>query len=93
MERILNACGFFATSGLKVLEDKALITISDGKRIQMHNLVQDMGLNIVRQDIKDPGKRSRLRDTNEVSDVLQFRKKVRKLNNIYLTLYIYMACF
>ncbi|TKY51892.1 Disease resistance protein RML1B [Spatholobus suberectus] len=42
--------------------------------IQMHDLIQEMGLNIVRQGIEDPGKRSRLRAVEEVSDVLENRK-------------------
>lgn len=76
--RILNACGFHATNGIEVLKDRALITISNSRRIQMHDLLQEMGLKIVRQDIEDPGKRSRLRNIEEVSDVLE-NKKVRKI--------------
>ncbi|KAL2325124.1 hypothetical protein Fmac_024182 [Flemingia macrophylla] len=69
--RILDACGFCATSGVKVLEDKALITISYSGTIQIHDLIQEMGLNIVRGGCKDPNKRSRLREIEEVSAVLE----------------------
>ncbi|KAK7268802.1 hypothetical protein RIF29_21511 [Crotalaria pallida] len=41
----------------------------------MHDLLQEMGLNIVRQGIEDPGKRSRLRDIEEISDVFKNKKK------------------
>ncbi|QHN78251.1 disease resistance protein Roq1-like [Arachis hypogaea] len=75
VEKILNASGLFAVSGIKVLTNKALITISKDKKIQMHDLIRDMGLNIVRQGIKDPGKRSRLKDIEEVSDVLEYKRK------------------
>ncbi|XP_052110294.1 LOW QUALITY PROTEIN: disease resistance protein RPV1-like [Arachis duranensis] len=75
VEKILNASGLFAVSGIKVLTNKALITISKDKKIQMHDLIGDMGLNIVRQGIKDPGKRSRLKDIEEVSDVLEYKRK------------------
>ncbi|CAL0299886.1 unnamed protein product [Lupinus luteus] len=74
VKRILNACGFYATSGIVVLEEKALITIPNGEKIQMHDLLQDMGLNLVRQHIKNPRSRSRLRDIEEVADVLQIKK-------------------
>ncbi|XP_019428018.1 PREDICTED: TMV resistance protein N-like [Lupinus angustifolius] len=74
VKRILNACGFSATSGIVVLEEKALITIPNGEKIQMHDLLQDGGLNLVRQHIKNPRRRSRLRDIEEVSDVLQIKK-------------------
>ncbi|KAL1340247.1 hypothetical protein AAHE18_U104800 [Arachis hypogaea] len=75
VERVLNACGFYATGGLKVLEDKALITISDGNKIKMHGLVQDLALSIVREGIEDHGKRSRLRDIAEISSVLECKNK------------------
>ncbi|KAK7349264.1 hypothetical protein VNO77_06497 [Canavalia gladiata] len=70
--RLLDACYLFATSGIEILQDKALITISKENKIQMHELIQEMGWEIVRQEsIKDPGRRSRLRDTEEVCDVLK----------------------
>ncbi|XP_019433713.1 PREDICTED: disease resistance protein TAO1-like [Lupinus angustifolius] len=85
-ERILNACDFFATSGLEVLEDKALITISSNNRIQMHDLLQEMGLNIVRHSFEDPGRRSRLRDVQDVYDVLQNKKGSDAVEGITLDL-------
>lgn len=75
--RILDACDFYPTRGLKVLEDKALITISHSGMIEMHDLIEEMGLNIVRGESKDPRNRSRLSDIKEVSDVLA-NKKVTK---------------
>ncbi|XP_029126224.1 TMV resistance protein N-like [Cajanus cajan] len=84
--RILDACGFYATSGVKVLEDKALITISYAGTIQMHDLIQEMGLNIVRGGSEDPGKRSRLRDIEEVSDVLENKKGSDVVEGIKLDL-------
>lgn len=68
--KILDACGFCATTGIQILEDKALVTISSN-RIQMHDLLQQMAFNIVRND---KGKRSRLRDIEEVCDVLKHKK-------------------
>ncbi|XP_061350679.1 disease resistance protein RPV1-like [Gastrolobium bilobum] len=85
--RILDACGFFATSGIRVLEDKALITISKSNRIQMHDLLQEMGLGIVRKEFsKDPGRRSRLRDIEEVCDVLKNNKGTGAVEGITLDL-------
>ena len=75
--RILDACDFYATSGIEVLEDKALVTLSNSGMIQMHDLIQEMGLNIVRGGSEDPRNRSRLRDIEEVSDVLE-NKNVRE---------------
>ncbi|KAL2337938.1 hypothetical protein Fmac_012384 [Flemingia macrophylla] len=84
--RILDACGFEATSGIEVLEDKALITISNSKIIQMHDLLQKMGLEIVRQECKgDTRKRSRLKD-NEAREVIDKNKGTDAIQGITLDL-------
>ena len=57
---ILEACGFHARIGIQVLVDKCLLTI-ENDTLQMHELVQEMGMEIVRQESREePGKRSRL---------------------------------
>ncbi|KAL6123301.1 hypothetical protein ACLB2K_075823 [Fragaria x ananassa] len=59
--KVLESCGFYPPSGLQVLLDRALITISDDNRLEMHDLLQEIGWEIVQQQsVKDPGKRSRL---------------------------------
>ncbi|MCH85924.1 TIR-NBS-LRR resistance protein [Trifolium medium] len=70
--KILNECGFFADIGIKHLLDKALIRVDIENCIQMHDLIQEMGKQIVReQSLKNPGQRSRLWDPKEVYDVLK----------------------
>jgi hypothetical protein len=70
VEQILDCCGFFTSIGMKTLEDRCLISISEG-RVRMHDLIQDMGHEIVRLECKDdPGKRSRLWKASEIYDVL-----------------------
>ncbi|XP_052291970.1 disease resistance-like protein DSC1 [Citrus sinensis] len=60
---------------LKILVGKSLIAISDRKRLQMHDLLQEMGQTIVRQEsLKEPGKQSRLWDHNDVYHVLKKNK-------------------
>ena len=57
---ILEACGFHARLGIQVLKEKSLLTI-ENDALQMHDLVQEMGMEIVRQESpKEPGERSRL---------------------------------
>ena len=74
--RFLDACNFYAESGIGVLGDKCFITILDNK-IWMHDLLQQMGRDIVRQECpKDPGKWSRLCYPEVVNRVLT-RKMVR----------------
>ncbi|KAH0853428.1 hypothetical protein HID58_093203 [Brassica napus] len=47
--QFLEGCGYFPRVGIDVLMDKSLVTVSDN-RVQMHNLIYDLGLQI----IKDP---------------------------------------
>ncbi|KAK3219245.1 hypothetical protein Dsin_013215 [Dipteronia sinensis] len=58
--KILNGCNFYPDIGLRVLVEKCLITIAENK-LQMHDLIQEMGWEIVReQHPSEPGKWSRL---------------------------------
>ncbi|XP_028955994.2 TMV resistance protein N-like [Malus domestica] len=59
--KILDSCGFYPHSGLGVLVNRTLITISDYDTLEMHDLLQEMGWEIVRQESnKEYGRRSRL---------------------------------
>ncbi|EOY33463.1 TMV resistance protein N, putative [Theobroma cacao] len=59
--KILDGCGYRAGIGLPVLIERSLITVEDNK-IWMHDLLQEMGRNIVRQKSpNEPGKRCRYR--------------------------------
>ncbi|XP_057432689.1 TMV resistance protein N-like [Lotus japonicus] len=84
---LLDACGFFATAGIENLLDKSLITISEDNVIQMHDLIQEMGWEIVRQDSKDPGRRSRLWNPDEVYDVLKNNKGTEAVEGIVLDVF------
>lgn len=68
---ILDSCGLFPHSGLRVLVDRALVSISDHNTLQMHDLLQELGKEIVRQEsTKVLGKRSRLWSYEDVNHVL-----------------------
>ncbi|XP_031121264.1 TMV resistance protein N-like [Ipomoea triloba] len=74
---VLEACGFHAKSGIRSLIERCLLTIDgdDFEKLEMHDLVRDMGREIVRKEsLRNPGKRSRLVDPNDVFDVLQDNK-------------------
>ncbi|KAI3724890.1 hypothetical protein L1987_64658 [Smallanthus sonchifolius] len=47
--RILESCGFHAQIGLRVLEKKTLITISNGYSLRFHDSIEEMGRNIARR--------------------------------------------
>ncbi|KAI3703058.1 hypothetical protein L6452_28813 [Arctium lappa] len=69
--RVLESCGFHARNGLRVLEQKSLITISYNKCLDMHDHIEEMGMNIVRRLHPDePNKHSRLWIDEEIKDIL-----------------------
>ncbi|KAJ0816746.1 putative P-loop containing nucleoside triphosphate hydrolase [Helianthus annuus] len=66
---ILEACDFHPKIGIKVLRQKALITIVDD-RIDMHDLVQEMGHYIVRgEHPKNPEKHSKVWKHEDISNM------------------------
>ncbi|KAL4594326.1 hypothetical protein ACB092_12G012300 [Castanea dentata] len=68
--KILEYCGFDARIGISVLIDKSLLTI-EGKKLWMHDLLQEMGREIVCQESRgEPGKRSRLWHRKDLFHVL-----------------------
>ncbi|XP_065874574.1 disease resistance protein RUN1-like [Euphorbia lathyris] len=70
VEKLLDACGFCTLIALRVLNDKSLIIMSN-KKVEMHDLLQEMGREIVRQEcMKEPGKRSRLWNHDDIRHVL-----------------------
>ncbi|XP_060180720.1 disease resistance protein RUN1-like [Lycium barbarum] len=77
--KILNACGFCSESAISTLVQRHLLQ-RDWRSLVMHDLVRDMGREIVRMESpRDPGKRSRLFNPQEVCDVLQGNKGSKKV--------------
>nr|XP_043627324.1 disease resistance protein RUN1-like isoform X2 [Erigeron canadensis] len=52
--------GWHAQAGIRTLIKRCLLTISPSKKLMMHQLFQEMGRTIVREESKDPAKRSRV---------------------------------
>ncbi|PWA55006.1 toll/interleukin-1 receptor (TIR) domain-containing protein [Artemisia annua] len=69
--RALESCGFYAEVGLRVLEQRSLINISEDEKLGMHDHIEEMGKNIVRRvDPNKPERHSRLWIKKEIEDVL-----------------------
>ncbi|XP_023740050.1 disease resistance protein RUN1 [Lactuca sativa] len=67
----LESCGFHARHGLRVLEQKSLITIDDDECVGMHDHIVEMGRNIVRRShANKPNKHTRLWLNKEIEDIL-----------------------
>jgi len=71
---VLDSCKLFADTNLRVLVDRSLITVSETMDLQMHDLIQEMAKQIVREESIGPGGRSRLWISSEVHDVLDKAK-------------------
>ncbi|KAL5845687.1 hypothetical protein ACOSQ3_009211 [Xanthoceras sorbifolium] len=85
---ILDSCDFDSTIGIRVLIDRSLITISYNnklERIDMHDLLQEMGWKIVReQHPDDRGKWSRLWLSEDVHQVLTENRGTHEVKGILL---------
>ncbi|PWA73341.1 toll/interleukin-1 receptor (TIR) domain-containing protein [Artemisia annua] len=68
---VLESCGFRARIGLRVLELKSLIAISEYGYLDMHDHIEEMGMNIVRRLNPDqPERHSRLWIDDEIKDIM-----------------------
>ncbi|XP_055960624.1 TMV resistance protein N-like [Mercurialis annua] len=82
--RILNCCGLNVDIGLCVLMDKSLIAVSG--KIEMYELLQEMGKQIFLQESREPCKRSRLWDHEEIVSVLTNNQGTDAIEAIFLDL-------
>ncbi|XP_059665318.1 disease resistance protein RUN1-like [Cornus florida] len=82
---ILGSSGF--PPRIEVLRERSLITISDNNRLWMHDLIEEMGKEIVRQESPDnPGERSRLYSHKDIYKVLKENKGTEKIKGILLNM-------
>ncbi|KAG4981592.1 hypothetical protein JHK84_035168 [Glycine max] len=85
VKQMLHARGFHAEDGIRVLSDKSLIKIDESGCVKMHDLIQHMGREIVRQESKlKPRKRSRLWLDEDIVRVLEENKGTDKIEAIML---------
>ncbi|KAK2975689.1 hypothetical protein RJ640_014483, partial [Escallonia rubra] len=82
MVKILEKCGLHPTVGIDSLIDRCLLTVERGDKLMMHQLIQEMGKEIVRKESpKEPGRRSRLwRHEDSFSNI-----QLLQLNYVQLT--------
>ncbi|XP_062026056.1 disease resistance protein RUN1-like [Rosa rugosa] len=79
----LQSCDLYPKIALKVLVEKALIKIEKDDSIWMHDHLEDMGKEIVRQEFPDEKeKRSRLWLYEDVCEILEENKGTDKIKGI-----------
>ena len=80
---ILDSLSLYAVIGLKELINKSLLKIDEEDILRMHDLLEEMGKNIVRQECpNDCGKRSRLWDYEPIENMLKNNKVRGYLENL-----------
>ncbi|XP_065865755.1 disease resistance protein RPV1-like [Euphorbia lathyris] len=85
--RILNGCGYYTIDGIQNLVSRCLITVNEEHKLMIHQLLRDMGREIVRQEAPDdPGKRTRLWDPKDATNVLIENSGSESINGLCLNL-------
>ncbi|XP_021823580.1 TMV resistance protein N-like [Prunus avium] len=83
--QILDECGFFATIGIRVLIERCLVTVSEQNQLMMHDLLRDMGREIVREKSTGrPEKFSRLWKREDVTNVLIYESGTDEIEGVAL---------
>ena len=69
--KILDGCKLYGEINIRVLWDRCLITLTSDNRICMHDLMQQMGWKIVREDyLEDPNRWSRMWNIDDIYHAL-----------------------
>ncbi|XP_038709854.1 disease resistance protein RPV1-like [Tripterygium wilfordii] len=70
--KILDGCDFYSAWGIQSLIDRCLLTVDKRNKLMMHQLIQDMGRGITREESPmDPGKRSRVWHYKDALNILR----------------------
>ncbi|KAL6128297.1 hypothetical protein ACLB2K_071652 [Fragaria x ananassa] len=84
---LLYSSDFCSHIAIDVLVERSLITILLGNQVCMHDLIKEMGCEIVRQEShEEPGRRSRLWLPNDISHVFTNNKGTEAIEGIFLHL-------
>ncbi|KAI3781297.1 hypothetical protein L2E82_11306 [Cichorium intybus] len=84
-EKILRECGFQTLYGITELIDRCLVTIGDYNELMMHQLIQDLGRDLVcKESPEKPWKRSLVWKHEESLDLLKNDKGTNKIQGLIL---------
>ncbi|XP_068330848.1 disease resistance protein RUN1-like [Pyrus communis] len=81
--RILDGCDFKTICGIQNLRDRCLVTIFMDK-LYMHDVIRDMGREIVRRESYEPGNRSRLWHSKDSFEVLREKNGTQAIEGLML---------
>ncbi|KAG2688789.1 hypothetical protein I3760_09G110800 [Carya illinoinensis] len=91
--KFLEASNFHAIHGIQVLIERSLVNVGYSNELQMHDVIQLMGRNIVDQEApNEPGKRSRLWSHEDILRVLVENTVCEHLREINFSYCKYLTC-
>ncbi|XP_039154883.1 disease resistance protein RPV1-like [Eucalyptus grandis] len=86
--RVLDSYDLDTLIGIQTLIERSLVTIEYDSKVQMHDLIQLMGQDVVKKECpNDPGKRSRLWCYDDVNEVLSAATGTSDVKGIVLQLW------
>ncbi|XP_028945583.1 disease resistance protein RUN1-like [Malus domestica] len=88
--RILDGCDFFTNVGIQNLIDRSLVKI-EADKVKMHDLIRDMGREIVRLESEEPEKRSRLWRHKDSFEVLREKTGTQTIQGLVLDMHRHPA--
>ncbi|KAG2730519.1 hypothetical protein I3760_01G296300 [Carya illinoinensis] len=87
VNRVLDGCCFFPAIGLGILIQRSLLTVNERNELRMHDLIRDMGREIVREESpNDLGERNRLWFHEDVLNVLRKHTGTKAVQGLVLNL-------
>ncbi|CAN6703695.1 unnamed protein product [Malus baccata var. baccata] len=84
--RILDGCDFKTICGIQNLRDRCLVTI-DRDKLSMHDVIRDMGREIVRRESYEPRNRSRLWRSKDSFEVLREKNGTQAIEGLMLDMH------
>ncbi|XP_050154225.1 disease resistance protein RPV1-like isoform X1 [Malus sylvestris] len=82
--RILDGCDFYTIVGIQNLIDRCLVTLDEYGKVKMHDMIREMGREIVRHESEEPEKRSRLWRHKDSFQVLRKKNGTKKIQGLVL---------
>ncbi|XP_031405968.1 TMV resistance protein N-like isoform X1 [Punica granatum] len=90
--KVLEACDLCVGLGLDVLSRRSLVKITKKNKLEMHDMIRDMGREIVRRESpQNPGKRSRLFSLNDILATLRNHSGTEQVEGLVSNYYLELA--
>jgi hypothetical protein len=91
--KVLEArCGYNPEDDLGILSERSLIKVNASGKISMHDLLRDMGMEIIHEESLDhPGKRSRIWQHEDAWNVLSKQMVITKCIHKSTIMHVYLS--